>query len=253
MSTEAGTFPRLGISLAPRPRFVAEWLSTTDRRRWPEAPSGDGRPVLLIPGFLAGDQSLTRMAVWLRTGGFELARSGIRWNVNCMEPIVESVVARLEEAVSRTGRPALLVGQSRGGSIARAIAVLRPDLLHTVVTLGSPLLDQLAIRARTWPSVLSVGLLGTIGVPGLFGWSCLAGDCCARSTAAVLAPFPPTVRFVSVYSRSDEIVRWESCLDPGAVQVEVETSHVGMGFSRDVWTELTTVLAETPVAVAAAR
>jgi pimeloyl-ACP methyl ester carboxylesterase len=81
---------------------------------------------MLIPGFLAGDQSLTRMAVSLR---------------------------------------AVIVGQSRGGSIARAIAVLRQDLVKTVVTLGAPLLDQLAIRARTWPSVLGVGLLGTSGVP----------------------------------------------------------------------------------------
>ena len=236
MSTDAGTFPRLGIRLAPsRPRLVAEWLSTTDRRRWPQAPSGDGRPVMLIPGFLAGDQSLTRMAVWLRTGGFLLARSGIRWNVDCMEPIVQSVETRLEREVSAAGCRAVIVGQSRGGSIARAMAVLRPDLVETVVTLGSPLLDQLAIRARTWPSVLGVGLLGTIGVPGLFSWSCFAGDCCARSVTAALAPFPPTVRFISVYSRSDEIVRWEACLDPAAVHIEVDASHLGMGVSRNVW------------------
>ena len=236
---DTSTLPRLGPALTlPRPRLVSEWWSTADRNRWPAPPRADGRPVLLVPGFLAGDQSLTRLAVWLRTGGFELARSGIRWNVNCMEPIVESVETRLERAVSRAGRRALLVGQSRGGSIARAIAVLRPDLVDTVVTLGSPLLDQLAIRARTWPSVLGVGLLGTIGVPGLFSWSCLAGDCCARSVAAALAPFPADVRFVSVYSRSDEIVRWEACLDPAAVQVEVDVSHMGMGVSRDVWLAL---------------
>ncbi len=236
MSTDAGTFPRRGFPLPPpRPRLVAEWLSTADPRRWPQAPPGDGRPVILIPGFLAGDQSLTRLAVWLRTGGFVLARSGIRWNVDCMEPIVKSVEARLEQAVSTTGRRALLVGQSRGGGMARAIAVLRPDLVDTVVTLGSPLLDPLAIRGRTWPSVIGVGFLGTIGVPGLFSWSCLAGDCCARSAAAALAPFPSGVRFISVYSRSDEIVRWQSCLDPAAVQVEVKVSHIGMGLSRDVW------------------
>jgi triacylglycerol lipase len=236
---DTSTLPRLGPALTlPRPRLVSEWWSTADRNRWPAPPRGDGRPVLLVPGFLAGDQSLTRLAVWLRTGGFELARSGIRWNVNCMEPIVESVETRLERAVSRAGCRALLVGQSRGGSIARAMAVLRPDLVDTVVTLGSPLLDQLAIRARTWPSVLGVGLLGTIGVPGLFSWSCLAGDCCARSVAAALAPFPADVRFVSVYSRSDEIVRWEACLDPAAVQVEVDVSHMGMGVSRDVWLAL---------------
>jgi triacylglycerol lipase len=238
------SLPRFGPPLTlPRPRAVAEWLSTADRARWPAAPPGRGRPVLLIPGFLAGDASLTRLAVWLRTGGFELARSGIRWNVDCMEPIVESVQERLERAVVRSGRPAVLVGQSRGGSIARALAVLRPDLVDTVVTLGSPLLDPLAIRARTWPSVLGVGLLGTIGVPGLFSWSCFAGDCCARSSQALFDPFPEGVRFLSIYSRSDEIVRWQACLDPGAVHVEVDASHLGMGVSRDVWLALARELA----------
>ena len=197
---------------------------------------------MLIPGFLAGDESLTRMAVWLRSGGYTLARSGIRWNVDCMEPIVAAVEARLERAVSAAGRPALLVGQSRGGSIARAVAVLRPDLVDTVVTLGSPLLDQLAVRARTWPSILSVGLLGTIGVPGLFSWSCFAGECCARSVAAVEAPFPVGVRFLSVYSRSDEVVRWQACLDPAAIQLEVDVSHIGMGMSRDVWVAIANAL-----------
>jgi hypothetical protein len=66
-------------------------------------------------------------------------------------------------------------------------------------------------------------------------WGCFAGDCCASWVTAALAPFPPTVRFVSVYSRSDEIVRWEACLDPAAVHVEVDASHLGMGVARSVW------------------
>lgn len=231
------TLPRLGLPLAaPHPRIVSEWLSTRDRDGWPAPPAGAGRPVMLIPGFLAGDQSLTRMAVWLRGGGFVPARSGIRWNVDCMEPIVTAVERRLERAVHEAGRPALLVGQSRGGSIARAVAVLRPDLVDTVVALGSPLLDQLAVRARTWPSIIGIGLLGTAGVPGLFGYTCFSGRCCARSADALLAPFPAEVGFVSVYSRSDEVVCWPACLDPAAVPVEVQCSHIGMGLSRDVWT-----------------
>src|SRR5438045_6561097 len=110
-----------------RPRVLGEWLSTRDRERWPAPPAGDGRPVMLIPGFMAGDASLTRMAVWLRSGGFTLARSGIRWNTGCMEPRVVELQRRLERAVEQAGQPALLVGQSRGGSIARALAVLAPD------------------------------------------------------------------------------------------------------------------------------
>jgi pimeloyl-ACP methyl ester carboxylesterase len=247
MATDAATGPSttgFGLPLAPpRPRVAAEWLSTRDRARWPAPPAGDGRPVMLIPGFLAGDASLTRMAVWLRTGGYALARSGIWRNTGCMEEIVERLHERLERAVETAGRPALLVGQSRGGSIARAMTALRPDLVDTLVTLGSPLRDQLDVHWRTWPSIVAIGALGTVGVPGMFSLSCLRGQCCARTLEAVTAPFPDGVRFLSVYSRSDEVVRWQACLDPAAEQLEVDTSHIGMGFAREVWTALSAELA----------
>lgn len=229
----------------PRPRAVVEWLSTRDAEDWPPAPAGNGRPVMLIPGFMAGDGSLARMAVWLRTGGFVLARSGIRWNSGCMEPTVGSVEGRLERAVEQTGRRALIVGQSRGGCIGRALAVLRPDLVETLVTLGSPLSDQLAVRPRVWPSILAVGTLGTLGVPGMFSIRCVRGGCCARSREAMTAPFPGDVGFVSIYSRSDEVVRWEACMDPAAVQMEIDVSHLGMGMARDVWLAVSDELGQT--------
>jgi hypothetical protein len=59
----------------------------------------------------------------------------------------------------------------------------------------------------------------------------------------VVGPFPDEVEFVSVYSRNDEVVRWEACLDPFAASLEVQTSHVGMGMAREVWTELAAALA----------
>jgi pimeloyl-ACP methyl ester carboxylesterase len=244
VSTDASV-PRFGLPLfPPPPRVVGEWLSTRDHRDWPAPPAGRGRPVMLVPGFLAGDASLTRMAVWLRTGGFTLARSGIAWNTGCMEQTVRRLEVRLEQAVEASGQPVLLIGQSRGGSIGRALAVLRPDLIDTLVTLGSPLRDQLAVKARVWPSIVTVGTLGTVGVPGMFRYSCIRGDCCRRSRAAVAAPFPPGVRFLSLYSRSDEVVRWEACLDPAATEIEVESSHIGMGLARGVWTTLASALTD---------
>lgn len=239
MSIDASTLPRIGIPLAPpRPRLAAEFLSTLRHDRWPEPPIGGGRPVMLIPGFMAGDTSLTRMAVWLRKGGYTLARSGIRWNTDCMQPTVIELQSRLERAVQEAGQPALVVGQSRGGSIGRALSVLSPELIDSLVTLGSPLLDQLAVKAPVWPSIVTVGALGTIGVPGMFSVSCLRGSCCGHLVEAITAPLPDHIRFISVYSRSDEIVRWESCLDGAAIQVEVDTSHIGMGWAREVWTAL---------------
>ncbi len=224
-------------------RTTREWRSTRERFAWPAPPAGEGRPALLIPGFLAGDGSLRRMGAWLHEGGFVTGRSGIAFNVACMEPTVDALERRLEAAVQRTGERAVLVGQSRGGVIGRALAVRRPELVETLVTLGSPLLHQLSVHPWQWANIGWVGLMGTMRVPGFFSFSCISGDCCARSRAESLGPFPDGVRFVSLYSRADEVVRWRSCLDPAAEHVEIGTTHLGMGLDRAVWEHLQGVLA----------
>jgi triacylglycerol lipase len=41
---------------------------------------------------------------------------------------------------------------------------------------------------------------------------------------------------VSVYSKSDGVVDWRSCLDPHATElVEINASHCGMAVSRSAW------------------
>jgi hypothetical protein len=59
----------------------------------------------------------------------------------------------------------------------------------------------------------------------------------------VQAPFPDGVRFVSLYSRSDGIVDWRTCLDPAAQLVEVRGSHVGMAVNRSVFRAVGAALA----------
>ncbi len=204
---------------------------------------GDGGPVLLVPGFLAGDASLTPMARWLRDLGHRPARARMRVNVDCATRAVERLERELEELVERHGRRAVIVGQSRGGTMARLLAVRRPDLLEGIVCLGSPLLDPLAVHPLVRVQIVAVGLLGTLGVPGLFTRECRNGDCCELTREQAQAPFPDGVRFVSLYSRSDGIVDWRTCLDPAADLVEVGGSHVGMAVNRSVFRAVGAALA----------
>ncbi len=222
--------------------LLREARSTQDRSRWPAPPPGEGRPAVLIPGFLAGDASLARMAHWLRAGGWQTARPGIRANVDCMEPAVRAVEERLEAVVERTGRRALVVGQSRGGTFGRVLAVRRPELVETLVTLGSPVLDQMAVSRTTRLIVHAVASLGALGVPGLFTHTCRSGDCCAVSHAELAQPVPDRVRYVAFYSRDDAVVSWEACLAPDAQLVEVSGTHSGMGVNRDVWSRMAQLL-----------
>jgi pimeloyl-ACP methyl ester carboxylesterase len=216
--------------------------------RGEDVAAGDGRPVLLVCGFLAGDPSLTTMARWLRRIGHRPVRAGLRWNVDCTGATVARLERRAEELAVSAGRRIAVVGQSRGGACARALAVRRPDLVESVVTLGSPLRDQLDVHPGVWAQVYVLGLLGTLGVPGLLRAECARGACCARVTRELQAPLPAEVDMTCIYSRSDGVVRWRACLDDDAALVEVDSSHVGMAVSAPVYRAIAAALAPSAVA-----
>jgi triacylglycerol lipase len=205
-------------------------------------PPGDGRPVLLIPGFLAGDGSLGAMTKWFRANGYWTSRTGIRANVGCSGEACTRIEERLEALAERTGAPVTVIGQSRGGVLARAVAVRRPDLVARIVTLGAPTRSMLRVHPLVLVQVGLVGALGTGRVPGLFSHRCLRGACCAGFRAALRAPFPHGVHYAAIYSRTDGIVQWQACLDPAAEHVEVRSSHLGMGLNREVYEHIARVL-----------
>jgi pimeloyl-ACP methyl ester carboxylesterase len=204
---------------------------------------GDGMPVLLIPGFMAGDLTLSMMGGWLGRLGYEPRRAGIRANVDCTGHAIDRLEQALQRLTDHHGRPAAIIGHSRGGSMARILAVRRPELVTGIVCLGSPLTDQLAVHPLVRAQVEAVAALGGIGVQGLFRRACLLGDCCGQVRREAMAPFPDGVRFTSLYSRSDGIVDWHACLDPAARQIEVRSSHCGMAVNGQVYTEVGRALA----------
>jgi triacylglycerol lipase len=207
-------------------------------------PAGERRPVLLVPGFLAGDLSLKTMAAWLRASGYCTHRAGIRANLNCSEAACARLEVRLEQMAERHGQSVTVIGQSRGGVFAKALAARRPDLVSGIVTLGAPVNSQLAVHPLVLAQVGVVAALGSSRMPGLMSLSCLRGECCESFRSAVAGPFPSSVGYVALYSRSDGIVDWRACLDPQAQQrIEVRASHCGMGLNAGVYEEVAAALA----------
>ncbi|HUA11964.1 MAG TPA: hypothetical protein VMA83_08170 [Solirubrobacteraceae bacterium] len=204
----------------------------------------DAPAVLLLPGFLAGDASLRVLERWLRRRGSRTSSSGIVLNARCAERTLQGVQPRLERLAERAGGRVVLVGQSRGGALARVLAVRNPDLVSTVVMLGSPVVGPLDVAPAVLGAVRAVALLGDLGVPGALSRNCRDGGCCEAFRRDLLAPMPERVRAVSFYSRSDGIVSWRACLDPSAEHVEVDSSHGGMSVHADVYRELARVLDE---------
>jgi len=180
------------------------------------APRGDGHPVLALPGFLASDLSMAPMRRYLK----ELGYDAHAWNMGRNLGGVASKRAALRDLLQRihgqTGRKVSLVGWSLGGVYARDLAVQQPDMVRSVITLGSPFAND--IRATNATRLYEL-LSGEKADDNREIREAIAGD----------LPVPAT----SIYSRTDGIVNWHtSLLRPSGTAENIEVhfaSHIGLG------------------------
>lgn len=246
---------REGLVLSEAGRFAARTVA--ERRARLSVPYTERNaprahdPVILVPGFLAGDGTLGLMARTLREEGFRTYRSDIRANIGCTLNAAAQLERRLESIVLRRGTRVQIVGHSLGGMLARGLAVRRPDLVSGIVTMGSPMLAPGAHHISLTASVGLLVRLSRAGVPGLMAEDCVAGECARMSFDESRQPVPDGVTFTAIYSKRDGIVDWRACVDPLAVPVEVTTSHVGMALDPRVIDHVVAALRRGEAAVSA--
>jgi len=208
-----------------------------------DVPRGDGRPVVLLPGFLAGDQTLLVLAGWLWRLGFRPSTCGFVANVSCSDRALDRVERHVAEVSRRHGRRVAVIGHSRGGHYARAIGRRRPDLVSHALSLGAGLRQMLAISYPTEAAVAAArGAQHRIGRAR--SPRCLTEGCDCSFARDFAEPFPTDrVLLTSIYSKGDGVVRWQSALAPDADCVEVTGSHVGLIFNRKSYRAIAAALA----------
>jgi pimeloyl-ACP methyl ester carboxylesterase len=178
------------------------------------APTGDGHPVLVLPGFLADDSSTRALRWFLRGRGYHAHAWRLGRNLGPNATTVQGLVARLDALHVRHDRKVSVVGWSLGGIYARELARRFPEKVRQVITLASPFRD---IEATNVARLARLGL----------------GPRPARDRPVprdLHAPLP--VPSTSFYSETDGIVAWRSCLEddgPQAESLHVRASHCGMG------------------------
>jgi triacylglycerol lipase len=199
---------------------------------WPHAAPGQGKVVMLIPGFMAGDMTLLPLANFLRWLGHRPVFGGIWSNSDCPRLVLQRLGKRVEALNDRHGGPIVLVGQSLGGLYARELAHRHPELVERVITLGAPIY---APRGSSNRAVLAM----VRSMARLRGRAegCLSETCtCGLELTHVRDEYAPTT---VIYSRSDGVVHCDSCIDrsgsPLVDNVEVMGSHIGMGMNLDVY------------------
>lgn len=199
---------------------------------------GGSEPVLLIPGFMAGDYTLAPMASMLRGAGYRTYRSHIHVNMGCTREAADKMERRIESIATRRGRKVSIVGHSLGGMLARGLAARRPDLINGIVSMGSPVLAPAAVHEILERDAELLTRLTRAGVGGLMSEDCIAGACARASFEETHAPLDPQVGFTAIYSQRDGIVDWRACIDPAAIPVEVTASHVGMALDPLVFDQV---------------
>lgn len=180
------------------------------------APRGDGHPVLALPGFLASDLSMAPIRRYLRELGYDAHAGRMGRKLGGLARMRETLHARLTEIHAGGGRKVSLVGWSLGGVYARDLALQAPDMVRSVITLGSPFAND---ARATNATALYEALSGERVEDFAEMREAIAGD----------LPVPAT----SIYSRTDGVVNWRTCLlhpSDRAENIEVRfASHIGLG------------------------
>jgi pimeloyl-ACP methyl ester carboxylesterase len=208
--------------LAMELRSVVELAELTFRyRTLGDAPRGDGHPVLVLPGLMSSDLASLPMRRFLTRRGHAAYGWGFGMNRGLRGTLESDLADLLGTIAGRHGRKVSLVGISLGGIYARQLAKVFPHRVRSVVTLGSP---------------FAGGPRSTHGWR-VYEWACgQSVDSRDQHMGGPVRP-PPPVPTTAIYSRTDGICAWQSCIEPGgplAESIEVTGSHIGLPHNLQV-------------------
>lgn len=202
--------------------FARELRTVIDPRRLMaprevvEPGAGQGRPVLVIPGFLASDGSTRPLRLALREAGFRAHGWKRGRNFGLDDGIFDVVDARVRH-IARD-EPVSLVGWSLGGLIAREYAKLCPDRVAKVVTLGSPICGDPRRNNNVW-RIYELIAGHPVDAPPV--------DCALEEK--------PPVETIAIWSRRDGIVAAHGACaaDCSDRSIEVGCGHIEMVFAPE--------------------
>ncbi|MET0577203.1 MAG: alpha/beta fold hydrolase [Ilumatobacteraceae bacterium] len=179
------------------------------------APKGDGHHVVAIPPFGAGDGFTTVLRWYLGRLGYHVHKWG-QDEILALHRLSTVAIKRLDEISEEAGGGKVtLIGHSLGGIYAREVARAAPDHVRRVITVGSPFAGDLRSNV-VWPMYEAVTGTRIKSIPP---------EVMERLNEPL--PIPST----AIYSRSDGVVSWQTCIDaeaPTTDNVEVPGSHIGL-------------------------
>lgn len=192
-----------------------------------EAPKGDGHPVVLVPGFMAGESTLAALRLFLQNKGYDVHTWGLGRNVGFRGKHANALPQKIRYLHHTTGRKVSLVGWSLGGVFSFYGAETTQECVRSIITLGSP---------------VSVDMMGNQSPPALKAMYRLVSHRLGAS-AHLMQPRAKAMRehrrlplpTSCLYSLTDGVVPPQEATidgDPALHEnIQVPGSHVGLGFN----------------------
>jgi hypothetical protein len=197
------------------------------------APRGDGRPVMLLPGYGTDEAAMRPLGKYLVYLGYDVYDWGLGRNRGRVDSYTQSIGARTRQLHDDLGGvPLTLIGWSLGGVIARETARLFPTCVREVITLGTPVIGGPKYTAAAERYAASAQL----------DLDEFEKEVHARNSAGIRQPI------TCIYSKRDGIVGWQASVDTyndHARNIEVNSSHFGLGANGRVWRLIAEVLADS--------
>ena len=194
------------------------------------APRGDGRPVVLLPGYGSDEISRRPHGKYLDVLGYDVHEWGIGRNRGNVEAYVQRIGEFSGDIQRQSGNSVTLVGWSLGGVVARETARLFEPCIREVITMGTPIVGgpkYTAVAAR-FAEQSGIDL------------DAFELEVHERNLIGLRQPI------TAIYSKSDGVVGWRACIDvynEHARNIQVRSSHFGMGASGRVWRLIADTLA----------
>jgi len=182
---------------------------------------GKNQPVLLVPGYRAGNVSMEIIKKFLKHNKF----NAISWSQDYNNGHVEVMLEKLKEDVihyqKKYNSKIHLVGWSLGGYLSREAARDLPDFVQSITTLATPIHGgpKYTIAANE-------------NVQNGFDIDHIESVVTERN----LRPIP--VPITAIYTKNDSIIDWRTCIDPHITDEDhflVSTTHLGVIWSPEVF------------------
>lgn len=193
------------------------------------APRGDGHPVLVLPGFTAGDHSTRPLRWFLRDRGYFVHGWRLGRNLGPTRKIFDGMRSRIEALLEMHHEPVSVVGWSLGGIYAREMARSAPEAVRSIITLGSPF-GLTATGRATNADALFRSLSHLHHPEAVAAWQ-------IPDNERPPVPVPSS----AVFTRTDAVVPWPACVDEPRrsstdrrESIEVRGSHSGLGHNPAV-------------------